>query len=1355
MKRNVFAPRSRTARRLLASGALMGLLLAVGAVAIGDVSPEAKRSGASNARESLSLFAEPLLILRTNQIECGIDNQGNVCSNVFNSPTAAGGAWPVGSPNAYIFNTGLQIAGIMGTESADWANDTVGAYFFDARGTQPSGTGLTNIFDSLDPDDVENWPDEAIISDPDLYNDALIGRTSISQQDTWVKYWDGSPTRITNRQHPMGIEVTQRSLAWNYPFGNESMLYFIYSFKNVTDTEDFQVPNELQFFGGEDRLPAGGITLTDVYAAFSTDMDVSNAGENFSSAVLPFDLGLSYHGGFAAPEFIYPPDLFFPPFFANAPGIVGIKYLRSPISPDTGEEVGLTLFSGTDNASTGFPDPLGDKQLWRYLSGNLNPAAGDFPCNNTPEVDTGIPETTERSICYLNQTAADTRFYQASGPFTLAPGDAATIVVAYIIAATVQTMPNGDPSGIVANAAPNTNAPGVPSFHPGYPSARGCDASGNACTVTDPVNELKTLEKGAGWVSYSGPAPSGRGGGALEAPENKLPIFDETGQPYVTTVPGSLLGKALVAQTIFNNKFLLGFAPEQPVFYLVPGNAQVTVVWNPSATEELGDPFFVVASDSTSALFNPNYRELDVEGYRILRGTSPNNLAQVQQFDYANTSYTDVTCETVLPTEDLHDNSSAPEGTIGFVAGDVCPEDFSKISSIDGNLVFNNGSAGGPPGGGVVRLADSTAFAVNLTAVSADEWVGTTWQNTGVPFGFVDTDVVNNFTYFYAVSAFDFNSYASGPYTLESATVSQPVTPRQDQQNLTEASFSIYLAGDDGQQLQPGPIPSIDSETGRFSGPFPPTDAYDLTLVPVVERLLGQGATRVAVDSIQMRASGNLASGTQEFPPSDACTAEFSGLIASPFGACWRTFITATLTTGESQSSDFGGYVPWWSAFGEPGTISGSHVAASIPYNPDALESFGIDSGATSAVVEWTTGEAQNFTAAEGAINRRRGHYATGARWIDGDTRQGAQAIEDPSSLTRVGSLPQVDTIFAPLPYTPVVDGGAPIGTFDAQCMNRAQAFNDRAADVVWTWSGGTLSARDITHNVDVPFHPAAGPTWGFLTTDANGNGVLDWHDFNYIDRAYQVMRQVDGGSCNRFAGTTFDAAGTASPVSLSATPMIMPTSTGGIETALDLENGASPGQTGTGFGLYAYGHRFIFETSSLPADGTVWTLRTYKGELATDDDASANPSGYTYIADGAGGGGADGGPLPALIPGLQFVWDVQSGNEVVASFDLQDVHTVPDPYLATSQYDRSPTSKALQFVNLPPQATIRIYTLTGVLVDQIEHDDSTGGGRATWNLRNRNNQFVASGVYFFHLATPAGDERVGKFTIVNFAGQN
>jgi hypothetical protein len=70
-------------------------------------------------------------------------------------------------------------------------------------------------------------------------------------------------------------------------------------------------------------------------------------------------------------------------------------------------------------------------------------------------------------------------------------------------------------------------------------------------------------------------------------------------------------------------------------------------------------------------------------------------------------------------------------------------------------------------------------------------------------------------------------------------------------------------------------------------------------------------------------------------------------------------------------------------------------------------------------------------------------------------------------------------------------------------------------------------------------------------------------------------------------------------------------------------------------------------------------------------------------------------------------------------------------------------------FVNLPARATVRIYTLTGVLVDVIDHYDMSGGGRAVWDIRNRNNQFVASGVYFFHVVTPDGDEHVGKFTVI------
>src|SRR6185503_6975622 len=97
----------------------------------------------------------------------------------------------------------------------------------------------------------------------------------------------------------------------------------------------------------------------------------------------------------------FPPDIF-GGSFAAAPGFVGVKYLKSPINPATSQEVGLTMFSNTING-TAFPDPVGVSQLWRYLSGNLTTAAGDQTCNQA--------QPKQQKVCYLYQTASDTRFY--------------------------------------------------------------------------------------------------------------------------------------------------------------------------------------------------------------------------------------------------------------------------------------------------------------------------------------------------------------------------------------------------------------------------------------------------------------------------------------------------------------------------------------------------------------------------------------------------------------------------------------------------------------------------------------------------------------------------------------------------------------------------------------------------------------------------------------------------------------------------------------------------------------------------------------------------------------------------------
>jgi hypothetical protein len=188
----------------------------------------------------------------------------------------------------------------------------------------------------------------------------------------------------------------------------------------------------------------------------------------------------------------------------------------------------------------------------------------------------------------------------------------------------------------------------------------------------------------------------------------------------------------------------------------------------------------------------------------------------------------------------------------------------------------------------------------------------------------------------------------------------------------------------------------------------------------------------------------------------------------------------------------------------------------------------------------------------------------------------------------------------------------------------------------------------------------------------------------------------------------------------------------------------------GDGIVLLINGEPFFMEMDALPAAGTQWHLRAVAGRMTADCTPSLGPvmtdcTNYTFE------------PNPnaaTVVPGLQYVLTVQQQFAVnpADSVDLDRVHTVPDPYYVTSAMEITTNRKVLKWVNLPAQAIIRVYSLSGVLVNVITHNDAAGGGEAAWDLRNRNNQFVASGVYFYHIETPNGQTKVGRFTVVNFA---
>lgn len=73
---------------------------------------------------------------------------------------------------------------------------------------------------------------------------------------------------------------------------------------------------------------------------------------------------------------------------------------------------------------------------------------------------------------------------------------------------------------------------------------------------------------------------------------------------------------------------------------------------------------------------------------------------------------------------------------------------------------------------------------------------------------------------------------------------------------------------------------------------------------------------------------------------------------------------------------------------------------------------------------------------------------------------------------------------------------------------------------------------------------------------------------------------------------------------------------------------------------------------------------------------------------------------------------------------------------------------RRIQFINLPANCTIKIYTLAGDVVDTIKHLDS-GRGYEDWNLTSSVGQAVASGLYLFTVEDENKNVQTGKFVII------
>ncbi|MDD2890952.1 MAG: hypothetical protein PHE49_10005 [bacterium] len=119
---------------------------------------------------------------------------------------------------------------------------------------------------------------------------------------------------------------------------------------------------------------------------------------------------------------------------------------------------------------------------------------------------------------------------------------------------------------------------------------------------------------------------------------------------------------------------------------------------------------------------------------------------------------------------------------------------------------------------------------------------------------------------------------------------------------------------------------------------------------------------------------------------------------------------------------------------------------------------------------------------------------------------------------------------------------------------------------------------------------------------------------------------------------------------------------------------------------------------------------------------------------------------------------------------ELDSIRVMPNPYFMRATWDKSKYQHKIWFQGIPSKCTIRIFTVAGLLVKTIEHDESTFSGMSTrtevsgpgahaWDFTSKaikegeTGPIVASGLYIYQVtAKDKYDnkiQKIGKFVII------
>jgi len=121
--------------------------------------------------------------------------------------------------------------------------------------------------------------------------------------------------------------------------------------------------------------------------------------------------------------------------------------------------------------------------------------------------------------------------------------------------------------------------------------------------------------------------------------------------------------------------------------------------------------------------------------------------------------------------------------------------------------------------------------------------------------------------------------------------------------------------------------------------------------------------------------------------------------------------------------------------------------------------------------------------------------------------------------------------------------------------------------------------------------------------------------------------------------------------------------------------------------------------------------------------------------------------------------FSINSDNEIDTDSlkrGMDKIKVVPNPYVMTNMMETQVSNpflnqrRRLMFTHIPANCNIKIFTVSGIFVDEIIVSNTPENGIIHWDMLTRENLEIAAGMYIYHIESEmTGDSKLGKFAVI------